>query len=189
MLEELFRHDRCGGGDDDPVVGCILWPAFPAITGSKLHIVNVEIAQSPSGLSQQFGNALHGVDLLDERCEYRGLVSATGADLEDLLAVEAVHQGLGHLCNDVRLADRLAMTDRQRRVFVSPARQRLVDEQVPWHVADLVQHGLRVDAVGAQALDQPVAGPCRRHADAGDTAPDLTHPRASPLSAAGIRAA
>jgi hypothetical protein len=58
------------------------------------------------------------------------------------------------------------VADRQRRVLVCAGGQRLVHELVARHGADRVEHALVLDAVGAQALDQPVAHALAGHAHA-----------------------
>ena len=57
-------------------------------------------------------------------------------------------------------------TDGQRGVFVGARRQRFVDEDVPRHVADAIEHREVGDALLLQALHQPVARARGRHADA-----------------------
>ncbi len=57
-------------------------------------------------------------------------------------------------------------TDGQRGVFVGARRQRFVDEDVPRHIADAIEHREIGDALLLQALHQPVARARGRHADA-----------------------
>ncbi|MCY1250152.1 hypothetical protein D9M72_637590 [compost metagenome] len=57
------------------------------------------------------------------------------------------------------------MTDRQRGVLVCSMRQRLVDEQVARRATDHLKHLVVAQAVVVQALDQPLAGTLRGHAD------------------------
>ena len=73
---------------------------------------------------------------------------------------------LRHRGDDVRLRDRLAEADRQRRVLVGAARERFVDEQVPRHGAHALEHGRVPDAFGFEPLDEPLPRAGRRHADA-----------------------
>ena len=126
---------------------------------------------------QQRVDALNAVDETHQRREHRGLVAAAGADLQHLARRAAFEQRLGHLRDHERLRDRLAVADRQRRVFVRARRERFVDEQVTRHVADLIEH-LRVDdALLAQALDEPLARARGGHADAGAIARLVVHDR------------
>ena len=56
--------------------------------------------------------------------------------------------------------------DRQRRVLIGAARERLVDEQMPRHGAHALEHGRILDAFVPEALDETVARARRGHADA-----------------------
>jgi hypothetical protein len=107
LQQFLWNLIRCRS-DDYAVVGPVLAPAFPAVSGPELHVVDIEIAQSLPGLAQQFGNSLHRVDLLHERRQHGGLVAAAGTNLEHRFTLEAIEQGFGHTGHHVGLANRLS---------------------------------------------------------------------------------
>src|SRR5690606_36618489 len=67
---------------------------------------------------------------------------------------------------DVRLADGLALPDRQRRVLVGPAFECFVNEQVPRHVTNALQNHPGTDALCGESLDQAIACARGGHADA-----------------------
>jgi hypothetical protein len=76
-------------------------------------------------------------------------------------------QGRGHARHHPGLGDGLAVADRQGGVLVGAAGQRFIDEKVARHGAHGGEHALVADAAfGAQALDHPVAGALRGHAQA-----------------------
>ena len=135
------------------------------------HVLDAEFLERGLGALRQRLDALDGVDLPDERREHRGLVSAARANLEHLADLApAFDEHLGHACDDVRLGNRLAESDGQRRVFVGARRQRFVDEDVAGNVADAIEDREIVDALLSQTLDQPVARARGSHADAGGAA-------------------
>ena len=133
-----------------------------------MDVVDIQLAQPLLCFFQQFGNALHGIDLLDERRQHGRLVATAGAYLEYSFALESLEQRLGHLGNDIRLTDCLSQSERQRRIFISTARQRLIDEQVTRHIADLFQNLAGSYAGLLETTDQPVTRTRRCHSDAAD---------------------
>src|SRR5207244_2962452 len=85
------------------------------------------------------------------------------------------------------LRDGLGKTDRQRRVLVGAARQRLLDEKVPRHGSHRAEHALVADACLAQALDHARARALRGHADSGKVPHFDSHSRASGSCALWVR--
>ena len=126
--------------------------------------VHAQCAEALACLAQQVTDAFHGVDLQAQCAEDGGLVAGAGADFQHALRRDLEHR-LGHPRNHPGLRDGLAMSDRQRGVFICARGQCFIDEQMARHHPDRVQGGLVDDAGLTQAVDQTITHALRGHAD------------------------
>src|SRR5690606_29533742 len=93
-------------------------PAVPTVGMPQAHIRDLELRELCTRSLQQRRDALDAVDVLRERREHRGLIAAARTDLEnarELAVAEPFDQSSRHGSDDVRLRNRLAEADRQRR--------------------------------------------------------------------------
>ena len=95
----------------------------------------------------ELGEPLDRDDLRAELGEHRGLVAGAGADVERLLSGPE-RERLADLGHHVGLRDRLAVTDRERRVLVCAAPLGLGHEELARDALHRVEHTL-VDGVAA----------------------------------------
>ena len=96
--------------------------------------------------------ALDGKNLAAKSCQNSGLVTGTGADLEDTLP-GAELQLLGHQRHHIGLADRLPLADRQGHILVRLIFERRGDELLPRRLFNGAQYP-RVGDAGTPQLHQ-----------------------------------
>ena len=137
LLEQRRRNVVGGGGDDDGVERGLFLPTEIAVTVADAAFGETGLFQAAERFLIKRPDDLDGVNVGRDFEENSGLVAAAGADLEDFLAGFDLEQ-FGHQRDDVRLADRLAVADRQRLIVVGLASQVRFHKLVPRHPA----HGL-----------------------------------------------
>ncbi len=136
---QRFGHLGAAGRDDDRVVRRVLGPAARSVAMQHVHVAVAQVGKRRSGFFGELADALYRVDAArDTREDCRGVARA-GADLEHLLAAFE-RQCIGHQRNDVGLRDRLALRDRQRRVFVGEFPHRLGQKRLPRNGSHRVEH-------------------------------------------------
>ncbi len=91
-------------------------PKYPSPCRQRTLVIAL-LAQRPFALCRKRLDDLDGKDVRCQLRQDRGLVARAGADLEHLRLRRQLQQ-LGHQRHDVRLRDRLAVADGQRRVVV-----------------------------------------------------------------------
>ena len=97
--------------------------------------------------------ALDGVDAPRQPRQHRGLVAGAGADLQHLVGLLDL-QRLGHQRHDLRLADGLALRDRQRLVLVGLVVEMRQHEVLARDALQRRQHARVGDARAPQAHDE-----------------------------------
>ena len=99
-----------------------------------------------------------GIHLFGKQTENGRLVARTRADLEHAVFRGEVEQ-LGHIGDNVRLRDGLAIADGQRTVLIRRVPQLRGHKLMARHFAHCLQHTLVADAARRQLLiDHAVAG-------------------------------
>ena len=150
--EKLRRLWRCGGHYYSREWR-LLGPALVAIARPGRDVVQAEFGKSRFRLGQQTGVPLNRINPPTQFAQNGGLISRTGANFEHSQAV-VQPQRLGHVRNDVGLADRLALIDRQRVVVVGTIRKRVEHEGLAGHPLDGSEHAGVGNALFAQLHDQ-----------------------------------
>ena len=137
-----------GGGDDDGVERGLFLPTEIAVTVADAAFGETGLFQAAERFLIKRPDDLDGVNVGRDFEENSGLVAAAGADLEDFLAGFDLEQ-FGHQRDDVRLADRLAVADRQRLIVVGLPSQVRFHKLVPRHPAHGLEHHRVRHAPGA----------------------------------------
>jgi CRP-like cAMP-binding protein len=154
---ERLGHAFGRARDDDLVERRRIGPALVTVAAARM---NVHVPQFLEGRFSPRGERLDDLDrvyFLDQPAEHGGLVTAAGANLQDLVG-RLECQLLRHLRYDERRRDRLAVADRKRAVGVRGVAHFLGHELLARHLAHCRQHTLVLDAAGAQlALDHLLA--------------------------------
>ena len=108
----------------------------------------------------QRSHTLDGNDFTENLREYGGRVPTSGSDFEQS-GLARIRDGLERQFrrsrDDVRLRDRLAVADGQRRVLIGTTGKRLVDEQVPGYVAHRIEHTAVTHPEFPHAVDHAIA--------------------------------
>ena len=139
LFDQGRRNLRRRGGHQNGIVGCVFRPAESAVRRAHRHIVETQRAQTRARLLGKRIDDFNAVDLFDQTCQYRGLITRTGADLQHHILAPGMNQ-LGHQCDDVGLRDCLPMADRQRPIGIGAALQRRRHKSVSRHPPHGLQH-------------------------------------------------
>src|SRR5690606_25422645 len=115
-----------------------LGPAAAGVAAAELDAVVTQRLESLPRLRGQGRVTLDGVHAARDAAHHRGGVPRAGTDLEHALAGgdpgRVDHQG-----DNVGLRDRLAFTDRQRRILVGELAHARIDEHLARHLAHRVE--------------------------------------------------
>src|SRR5438552_762643 len=131
LLDQRAWALRRPGGHDDRIVRCLGRPPERAVPDLDRHAVAIaEGVEQVAGPERQLGDALEREHAGAELGQHGGLVPRAGSHLEHALIAVRELQRLAHEGHHVRLRDRLARADRQRRVLVRMRLQSRLDEQV-----------------------------------------------------------
>src|SRR4051812_24543627 len=163
---QLDRDGRRRRGDDDPVERRIRGRPETAVRAPDLDPVADawEPVEPDARLGREVVVPLEGEHPSAHRREDRGLVPGACPDLQDPVVLARVEE-LGHLGDDVRLADGLAGIDRQRLVRIRAAFVALLHEPVARDQRHRREDAWVADAARAQlALDHAPPVVCRAHA-------------------------
>lgn len=112
-----------------------------AVAGHDLEVVIAQRRDALGGGARQRLVPLDRVHPARDAAQHRRRIARAGADLEHAVAGSQLGR-LGHHRHDVRLRDRLAFVDGQRRVLVGELGQRLAHESLARHLAHRRQHPL-----------------------------------------------
>src|SRR6516164_1526738 len=93
-------------------------------------------------------------DPTTEACEDRRVITRTGADLERTMPLTELEL-LSHQRHHVRLADRLALPDRQGHILISLILEGSRHEFLSWRALDRAKHSRVADPGTAQLHQQP----------------------------------
>lgn len=167
---QRLGHLGAGRGDRDGVVGCMVGPSPGPVSMENVDVRYAEISKRRRGLLGELADPLDRVHVAGDAREHRGRVSRAGSDLEHLLtALE--REGVRHQRDDVRLRDRLAGSDGQRRVLVGELGERRRQELLARDGAHGGENELRADAArGDGTVDHRLA-PAREVGAAHVTSP------------------
>lgn len=141
------RYGRPACGHDNGVVGGVFGASAGSISRDDGDIRVAEVSEAfPGGGGEGF-DAFDGNDLPGKACEYGGLVSGTGSDLQ--YAVGGFdREHLCHEANHVGLGNGLAVADGQGAVVVGVGHGFGRDEEVPRNAVHGAEYGGIGDASG-----------------------------------------
>src|SRR2546422_8698973 len=138
LLREGRRHGGTARRDQDGVVRGVAAPPQGAVAQQDGHVGRARLSQRPLRGARERLDPLYREHLPREGTQQRRLVTRARPDLEyPLLAAQS--QGLEVTGLGERLRDRLALADRQRRIFVSAMTHRLGHEQVPRRLGERLE--------------------------------------------------
>ena len=110
-----------------------------------MHRAITQLPKQAGGGSAQLGNHLDRIHLTDAFRQYGRLIAGTRADLQHPHLLPGLDE-LGHQCHDIRLRDRLPLTNRQRIISIRQITQIRGHEPMPGHLAHRAQDGLAANS-------------------------------------------
>ena len=149
LVQQRPRHSRGGGSHDDPLVWSELGEPTRAVSLADCHVFNLEPLKHLPRQPGQFGRPFDGIHLPRQPRQHRCLIPRARAHLKDRLRAYQF-QELGHQSDDVRLRDRLSLTDREWAVRIGKVPRLRRDEQVPGHCHHRLEHARVSDVALAQ---------------------------------------
>ena len=168
---------RCGGGED-AVEGRMFGRPQGAVSDDEPDSSDLHLRETPPRVFGEGRDPLDRHQFAAEARENRRLVPRPGPDLEDLLRTRKPERGR-HLGDDVRLGDRLSLSDGERFVGVREVPELLRDEEVTRHLFHRRKH--------AFVADPPAAHLFLHHAAAEDGLPHQVHFRKARIAAKFVR--
>src|SRR5688572_7200174 len=156
LLDVRFRNLRRRGPDENRIIGCELAPAQRTVAEHERDVVRSHPAENFSRSLQQHRNALDGKNLRREPGQECRLVSRAGSNLQHLffsselekLEVPGVNRWL---------RDRLAIADRERRIFVGAVPDSCWNEQMTRYRVDCMQDREVPDSLLLQGFNETAA--------------------------------
>ena len=119
----------------------LVLPSGQTIGEAQLDIAQTQFPEPFAGAIHQSLDPLNRIDLTHQLGQDGGLVAGATANFQNL-GRRAVSQGqFGHLRNDIGLGKGLVPAYGQRRVFIGPVGQGLIDKKMSRGITNCIEHG------------------------------------------------
>lgn len=166
LPDPRFGYFRPGSAADDPVERRLFSPAECPVADRQRYVGDPQLSQHGISPLSQCRDPLDGKDLLRQVRQYRCLVSAACADIEDAVAW-ADSQFLAHKRYYVGLGYGLPVADVDGPILVCLMPVSRIDELLPRHLSHHRQDTLVAEAAGAKLTLDHCATPTGKIISAG----------------------